>query len=693
MSITARDTAPHTQKPAPALDWALAYRQLGWSPIPINQATKKPPKDFLWKQYQDAPADETTIRSWYTRWPMAGVGIVTGAVSKLWVVDIDSTEGAARVASLDLPPVPTVKTSKGTHLYFTQTGALRNTAKKVEGLDTRGEGGFVVAPPTLHPSGVAYAWETVPWNTAPQVPPPALVALFTEARQPATSREGTDTTGTGDAGDESEETDAYAALLTNGSPAGQRHHDMTRLVGHYLAHGLRTREIAVLLQPWVDRCRPSFPYADLYRVIADLAAAEGRKQARDDSDDSDEATPTGEMPAGQTPEEQPFVGAPTFQEALALPHPTLARRYVDARARLRAADDTLAYIARITKHQAVITPSDDPEAKRKRPVLSHADRVIGVNYALDLRAAGKGLLPTAPVSVYRGQIAAASCASPSTVTASTQQLARAGFLDVTPAPGEREAQLFALPATMPGDISPDNMVDFESSRRRKERRRVCHACGVGTRFEHTTVCMTCGNKEVEIIGDADDDDGGGVVANCNTKVGTVGGGRVAGGTTAALTRGGVVASCNHPPAREDAAQRDRAARDGHRASRDDLPRRTEPDDDDYDDVDAFFAANPPPETTPPPPPPPPIPPPPATLSMDLDLTSTVAAPSPSVVDAPDSKPTGRCQTCKTENPRWSDRWQEWQCATCYPAPVKNATGLLNIVTGPAIGQQEARHGH
>ncbi len=78
---------------------------------------------------------------------------------------------------------------------------------------------------------------------------------------------------------------------------------------------------------------------------------------------------------------------------------------------------------------------------------------------------------------------------------------------------------------------------------------------------------------------------------------------------------------------------------------------------------------------------------PATLSMDLDLTPV----SPAPVDALTDKPTERCQACRTVNYRWSERWREWQCATCFPAAVKNATGLLNIAGGSSIGQ-EARHG-
>jgi len=259
--------SPNERGATQAIDWALAYRRLGWSVIPINQATKKPPKDFKWKQYQEEAADEATIRSWYARWPMAGVGIVTGRVSNLWVVDVDSADGFDHLTALDLPATPTVKTSKGEHRYFAHPGALRNTAKKVGGLDTRGEGGFVVAPPTIHPTGVAYAWGSAPWDSAPPSPPAALVALFAEARRVVAGGE-----------DSGGEDNSYVELLANGTPSGQRHHDMARLVGHYLAHGIAPAEVKILLRPWVDRCQPPFPYHQLDTMVDDLAAAEARKR-------------------------------------------------------------------------------------------------------------------------------------------------------------------------------------------------------------------------------------------------------------------------------------------------------------------------------------------------------------------------------------------------------------------------------
>lgn len=243
---------------------ALAYRRdFGWSVIPTHPTTKKPLLD-AWKHYQETPADEETIRGWYQRWPVAGVAIVTGAVSGLWVVDVDGDEGRAALAALRLPAGPTVTTGKGAHSYFARPGPLRNRVKPVPGLDTRGDGGYVVAPPSLHPSGRRYAWTVSPWDVAPPPPPAALVDLLSE---PAAVP------------DEYVGDEVYARLLAEGSPDGRRHADMARLVGHYLAHGLGKREIAVILRPWVERCRPPFPYDELYDMIHDLAEAEARNHA------------------------------------------------------------------------------------------------------------------------------------------------------------------------------------------------------------------------------------------------------------------------------------------------------------------------------------------------------------------------------------------------------------------------------
>jgi len=91
---------------------------------------------------------------------------------------------------------------------------------------------------------------------------------------------------------DADERNSYADCLANGSPAGQRHYNMTRLVGHYLALGIAPDEVKILLRPWVDRCTPSFPYEELDTTIRDLAAAEARKQTRTDAPEREDAPPT-----------------------------------------------------------------------------------------------------------------------------------------------------------------------------------------------------------------------------------------------------------------------------------------------------------------------------------------------------------------------------------------------------------------
>jgi len=104
----------------------------------------------------------------------------------------------------------------------------------------------------------------------------ALAAEAPRTTRSTTARATADGQATGDA----VEGDDYAHLLANGSPAGERHQGMTRLLGHYIALGLSTSEVQVLGQVWADRCSPPVPHHEVDATIRDLAAAEARKRAR-----------------------------------------------------------------------------------------------------------------------------------------------------------------------------------------------------------------------------------------------------------------------------------------------------------------------------------------------------------------------------------------------------------------------------
>lgn len=100
-----------------------------------------------------ATCDETQIRAWWTRWPGASIGLVTGVRSGLYVVDVDPRKGGT---SDGLPETLTASTiSGGTHHYYRHVPGLGNRANIVTGVDTRGDGGYVVVPPST-----GYAWTT-----------------------------------------------------------------------------------------------------------------------------------------------------------------------------------------------------------------------------------------------------------------------------------------------------------------------------------------------------------------------------------------------------------------------------------------------------------------------------------------------------------------------------------------------------
>jgi len=132
--------------------------------VPGCPAPGKHPK-VRWRDLLAGPPSLDDVRSWWARWPDANVGVLTGRVSGVVVLDIDPRNGGdTSVGTLErtwgpLPSTPTVRTGGGgRHLWFVAPGAPVTSGPVAPGLDLKGEGGLVVAPPSLHASGDRYAW-------------------------------------------------------------------------------------------------------------------------------------------------------------------------------------------------------------------------------------------------------------------------------------------------------------------------------------------------------------------------------------------------------------------------------------------------------------------------------------------------------------------------------------------------------
>jgi hypothetical protein len=116
---------------------------------------KKP--TILWEQFQKRHATPEEVASWGERINLA---IVTGEISGLVVLDVDGDAGRESLKSLGpLPRTPTVKSHRGHHYYFKHPGGRVSTRSGVRpGIDIRGDGGYIVAPPSMHESGTPYRW-------------------------------------------------------------------------------------------------------------------------------------------------------------------------------------------------------------------------------------------------------------------------------------------------------------------------------------------------------------------------------------------------------------------------------------------------------------------------------------------------------------------------------------------------------
>lgn len=127
----------------------------------------------------DATTDAEIIKGWWTKWPDASIGIATGAKSGLAVVDLDGLEGILSGHRLGLSSSVCALTGNGKQLFYADTEAkMKNSVKKLApGVDTRGNGGYIVVPPSLHPNGKSYRWQTTALKRGLLTTLPSLLAL------------------------------------------------------------------------------------------------------------------------------------------------------------------------------------------------------------------------------------------------------------------------------------------------------------------------------------------------------------------------------------------------------------------------------------------------------------------------------------------------------------------------------------
>jgi hypothetical protein len=241
-------------------DTAKHYLARGWSVLPLRPRDKRPL--IRWEYLQNERPSDGDIAEWFRRWPDANIGIVTGEISNLIVLDVDPKHGGdASLERLErrfgplAATVEAVTGSGGRHLYFAHPGNLtRNRAGLAQGIDLRADGGYIVAPPSMHPSGRLYAWrpERSPDDITLAPLPRWCIAPMGAARIGRPLSE-------------------WRRLVSEGVAEGQRNSTIASLTGHLLWHGVDPSVALELLLAWNRmRCRPPLADAEVAQVVASI---------------------------------------------------------------------------------------------------------------------------------------------------------------------------------------------------------------------------------------------------------------------------------------------------------------------------------------------------------------------------------------------------------------------------------------
>jgi hypothetical protein len=242
-------------------DAALAYLARGWSVIPVRPRDKRP--IVPWQGYQQERPTPPEIGRWWARWPDANVGVVTGALSRLVVLDVDPRHGGDDslrqwVRSHDQLPrtVEARSGGGGRHLYFAHPGGIvHNRVDLMPGLDVRGDGGLIVAPPSVHPNGNRYVWVIGPDECDLAALPEELLARI--------SPQG---------GGHGHSVAYWRALLAEGVGEGRRNDTLASICGHLLWRGVDASVASELLLCWNrERCRPPLDDDEVLRTVQSIA--------------------------------------------------------------------------------------------------------------------------------------------------------------------------------------------------------------------------------------------------------------------------------------------------------------------------------------------------------------------------------------------------------------------------------------
>jgi bifunctional DNA primase/polymerase-like protein/primase-like protein len=219
--------------------------------------------------FKDATRDKATVRLLWRKHPDAGIGIPTGERSGWLALDIDPRHGGdVSLTTLIeehgdewLQTMQARTGGGGLHFIFSfpQGSNIRNSARKLgEGIDVRGEGGYIIVPPSLHTSGRHYEWLN---NLKPVQLPEWLLKRLTEEKQTSHG-----------ASIQKPQLCASGALISAVIPEGERNTGLFKIGCSLRGKGAEFAEIeSELLRINLERCSPPLPDSEVRKIAGSAA--------------------------------------------------------------------------------------------------------------------------------------------------------------------------------------------------------------------------------------------------------------------------------------------------------------------------------------------------------------------------------------------------------------------------------------
>jgi len=225
---------------------ALELLDMGFSILPVKRSDKRP--YIKWEKYQKShPTDDDIIR-WWNSWPHANIAIICGKISGIFCVDADGPKGIEWM-NTHLPKTGVYSiTKKGIHAIYKipKDSVIRNSVRLAPEVDIRGEGGYFVAPPSIHETGHQYRWQFLMdgWDDLAEYVPPNGGGNLNVDLSTISAKLDTD-------------------KVSTGISKGERNVILFKEACRLRGKNLTEDEIWLLLKSFADRCDPPYPESEL----------------------------------------------------------------------------------------------------------------------------------------------------------------------------------------------------------------------------------------------------------------------------------------------------------------------------------------------------------------------------------------------------------------------------------------------